>query len=122
MTVWRGDLGMDTGVPQSVFALEKDGLDAVENADGKPLRVDLPMGRTVQLPDGMGSITFEGISPFVRLQVSTSPGDWIALLRLTGRPGGPTLVEVAGLDRSSGGDLGEELDRVLARISGEAQS
>lgn len=144
MTVWRGDLGMDTGVPQSVFALQKDGLDAVEKADGKPLRVDLPMGGTVQLPDGMGSITFEGISPFVRLQVSTSPGDWIALLgvslallglmlslfirprrvwvRLTGRPGGPTLVEVAGLDRSSGGDLGDELDRVLARISGEAQS
>jgi cytochrome c biogenesis protein len=137
MLAYQGDLGLDDGVPQSVYALDKKGLDPVEKGDGKPFRVDLMLDQTVTLPDGLGTITFDGMSRFVKLQVSRSPGDWVALtgvvLALLGllgslfirprrvwvrarRDGGRTLVEVAGLDRSAGGDLAGEIDEITEAL------
>ena len=73
----------------------------------------------------------------MKLQVSDSPGKRIALggvlLAITGllgslfiRPrrawvrvreeGGRTVVELAGLDRSAGGDLGDEVDELERRL------
>ena len=60
MLAYRGDLGLDTGEPQSVYALQKKGLDPVRKADGKPLRLDLAMGSSARLPDGLGTVTFDG--------------------------------------------------------------
>ena len=141
LLAYEGDLGLDSGVPQSVYSLDKDDLKPIKKADGKPLRIDLALNKTVELPDGLGSVTFDGMSRFVKLQVSRSPGDWVALvgvvLALLGllgslfirprrvwvkvRPaddssGGRTLVEVAGLDRSAGGDLGGEIDEISAKL------
>ena len=138
MLVYKGDLGLDNGEPQSVYTLRKQGLQAVKKPDGKPLRVDLAMGHTTELPDGLGSITFDGVSRYVKVQVSQTPGQKItlvgvvlALLGLLGslfirprriwvrvrREGGRTLVEVAGLDRSSGGDLSGEVDALAAALA-----
>lgn len=141
MLAYQGDLGLDAGVPQSVYSLDKDGLKPIKGADGKPFRVDLAMGKTVDLPDGLGSVTFDGVSRFVKLQVSRSPGDWVALLgvvlallgllgslfirprrvwvkvrRADDSEGGRTLVEVAGLDRSAGGDLAGEIDAIVTKM------
>jgi cytochrome c biogenesis protein len=130
---YRGDLGMDEGAPQSVYQLEKDGLDTFRSADasrGAAARVKLSPGDTVELPDGAGAIRFDGVDRWVKLQVSDSPGKlWalggvlLGILGLMGslfirprrvwvrvRPG--TVVELAGLDRSSGGDLGDEIDEL----------
>jgi cytochrome c biogenesis protein len=145
LLAYSGDLGLDAGVPQSVYSLDKDGLDPIEGTNGKPLRIDLMLHQTVELPDGMGSITFDGMSRFVKLQVSRSPGDWIALVgvvlalvgllgslfirprriwvkvrRTDGSTGGRTLVEVAGLDRSAGGDLAGEIDAIAATLKERA--
>jgi len=138
MLAYRGDLGLDTGQAQSVYALDKSRMKPILTPDGKPLRVDLPMGATKQLPDGLGSVTFDGLSRFVRLQVSKSPGSKVALagtsLALLGllgslfirprrvwvrvrRKGDRTIVELAGLDRSSGGDLSGELDQLFALLN-----
>src|SRR3546814_15853426 len=35
--------------------------------------------RSVDLPDGAGSVTFEGVEPWVRVQISKTPGKLIAL-------------------------------------------
>jgi cytochrome c biogenesis protein len=131
MLAYRGDLGLDGGEPQSVYGLQKKGLDPIEKTDGKPLRLDLGLGHSARLPDGLGTVTFDGLSRYVKLQVSHTPGQKIALggvvLALCGllaslfirprriwvrarRDGGRTVVEVAGLDRSSGGDLSAEID------------
>jgi cytochrome c biogenesis protein len=142
MLAWSGDLGIDTGAPQSVYVLDKKGLDPIR-ANGKPLRIDLMEGQTKQLPNGMGSVTFDGVSRYVKLQVSRSPGDWVALLgvclALLGLLGslfvrprrvwvrtragerGRTLVEVAGLDRASGGNLAGELDQIVAALRPEEE-
>ncbi|MCW2806701.1 MAG: ResB family protein [Marmoricola sp.] len=137
MIVYKGDLGLDAGAPQSVYALQKKGLQRVTSADGKPVRLDLALGRSATLPDGLGSVTFDGVSRYVKLQVSHTPGQKVALagvvLALVGllgslfirprriwvrarREGGRTLVEVAGLDRSAGGDLSAEIDDLAAAL------
>jgi len=141
LLAYQGDLGLDSGVPQSVYSLDKDDLKPIRKADGKPLRIHLALDKTVKLPNGLGSVTFDGMSRFVKLQVSRSPGDWVALvgvvLALLGllgslfirprrvwikvrREGGGadrrTLVEVAGLDRSAGGDLSAEIDEITATL------
>jgi cytochrome c biogenesis protein len=134
---YHGDLGLDDGSPQSVYELDKDALEPFASSDasrGADARVKLSVGDTVQLPDGAGSIRFDGVDRWVKLQVSNSPGKGMALLgvvlgliglmgslfirprrawvRVTPDPEDArrTVVELAGLDRSSGGDLGTEID------------
>jgi cytochrome c biogenesis protein len=134
---YQGDLGLDTGAAQSVYELDKDDLEPFASTDaarGSDARVKLSPGDTVELPDGAGSIRFDRVDRWVKLQVSDSPGKGLALggvvlaiLGLMGslfiRPrrawvrvspdpedGGRTVVELAGLDRSSGGDLDVEID------------
>ena len=137
MVVWTGDLGLDNGQPQSVYTLDKKGLSRLRKATGQQVRLDLAAGRTAKLPDGLGSVTFDGVSRYVKLQVSHTPGQVVALagvvLALIGllgslfirprrlwvrarREGGRTLVEIAGLDRSSGGDLAAEVAQIRERL------
>jgi cytochrome c biogenesis protein len=126
MHVYAGDLN-PTGGPQSVYALDTSGTKQVMDPTDpkKPLRLDMKPGQTVQLPDGLGSVTFDKVERWNRIQISQSPGKGLALggvvLCLFGllgslfirprrvwvrarRDDGGTLVEVAALDRSGGGD------------------
>ena len=121
MLVYAGDLGMDDGSPQSIYALEKNGVSVVKKPDGSMFRVDLEPGQKVDLPDGLGSVSFDGVERWNKIQISRTPGKLVALagvvLALIGLLGSlfirprriwvrarrtedGTLVEVAGLDRS----------------------
>ncbi|MFY0409699.1 cytochrome c biogenesis protein ResB [Solicola sp. PLA-1-18] len=134
---YYGDLGLDDGDPQSVFILDKDDLTQMTNADGTPFRINLSQGQVTDLPDGRGSVEFVGLRQFVKFQFSSSPGLQIPLwatsigvlgliMSLSIRPrrtwlrtrreGTRTVVEVAGLDRVSRGDLGADLDEVLREL------
>ena len=98
----------------------------------QPPRTQLP-------PPTGGSVTFDGISRFIKVQISHKPYDWLALvgasLALAGLLGslfirsrrvwirvrrddatGRTLVEIGGLDRSSHGGLDAELDALVADL------
>lgn len=121
LTAFHGDLGLDDGIAQSVYELDTERLSQFRQENGEAFRVALRPGETIDLPDGAGSITFEGYERWVNLQISRNPGEWIALvgavfavLGVLGslfitrrrawvrvRPvGDGTLVEVAGLDRT----------------------
>ena len=80
MLVYTGDLGYDSGDSQSIYVLDKENATQVKGKDGKPFRLDLSVGETVKLPDGLGSVTFEGVDPWVRVQISQTPGKEVALL------------------------------------------
>jgi len=135
--VYTGDLGLGSGLPQSVFALDKDGLTQVQTADGKPLRLLLQPGQTAKIPGGAGSISFDGVRQFARFEIGHSPGKLLALgaavIGIAGllaslfirprrawvrtrRRDGRTLVEVARLDRVSGADLGADVDQLTAEL------
>src|SRR5206468_196038 len=49
---FRGDLGLDSGAPQSVFLLDKTRLKQLKNKDGTPFRVSLSPGQVADLPGG----------------------------------------------------------------------
>jgi cytochrome c biogenesis protein len=141
MSLWTGDLGLQDGSASSVYVLDKAGATQVMKPDGQPFRMDLRPGESVDLPDGLGSVTFEGVERWNKIQISRTPGKLVALagvvLALLGllaslfvRPrrlwvrarrqdDGTTLVELARLDRSSGGDPEDgaaELADVVAQL------
>jgi len=134
---YRGDLGLDTGLPQSVYALDKSRLTHFSAAAGRPLPLLLRLGQTVQLPQGMGSVTFKGLQTWVKLQINDQPGKVIPLVGVLAaiggllctlfiRPrrtwvrvrddGGRTVVEIAALDRVSGGDPGGHVEKVAEAL------
>jgi cytochrome c biogenesis protein len=140
MLAYVGDLGMDSGTPQSLYELDKAGMRLLKKPDGSMFRVDLQLGDTVQLPDSMGSVTFTGVKHWTRLQISRTPDVWLtlvgvilALIGLLGslfirprrvwvrarRVDGSTLVEVAALDRSGGGELTAVLSSVVEKLQPE---
>lgn len=124
LVAYTGDLGYDSGEPKSIYVLDKDGLTPVTTGAGQPKGLMLREGDTAELGEA-GSVTFEGYQRFVRLQISHQPGKVVPLIGvLTAIAGllgslfirprrtwarvrevdGATVVEVAALDRVSGGD------------------
>jgi cytochrome c biogenesis protein len=133
LIAYRGDLGLDHGA-QSVYVLDKDKLTPFTTAGGKPRALLLRPNQTVSLGKGAGSITFDGYDRFVKLSITRQPGKVVplvgvlsAIVGLLGslfiRPrrtwvraravDGRTVVEVAALDRVSGGDPGAHVGDVV---------
>ena len=71
ISIWTGDLGLDSGNPQSIYRLDTSNMK----------RIGL---KTLKLHEnfnfGEGSITFEGWTPWVNLQIVKDPGKIYALL------------------------------------------
>jgi cytochrome c biogenesis protein len=70
-SIWKGDMGLDSGIPQSVYRLDTDTLEKVGLGSVKP-------GETYTYAEG--SITLETVIPWVNLQVVKDPGKNYALL------------------------------------------
>ncbi len=137
LLAYQGDLGVDSGQPQSVYVLDKDDLSPFTTPGGNPRALLLRVGEQAQLGDGAGSITFDGYDRWVRLQVSKSPAKVVPLVgvlaaivgllgslfvrprrtwvRVTPRDG-RTLVEVAALDRVFGGDPADHVADVSSSL------
>lgn len=63
MNVYEGDLGIDGGVPKSVYALDTSGMTQLTGGTTGAKSIELAPGQTQQLPDGLGSVTFDDASP-----------------------------------------------------------
>ena len=134
--VYEGDLGLDDGLPQSVYTLDKSRLTQLEDDDGTPYRVSLSPGQATDLPNG-GSIEFTDLVLFARFQIADTPMAWLPLsgisigvaglvLSLIIRPrrtwvrarqhGSVTQVDVAAIDRVPRDDLPGDLDDVIRRL------
>jgi cytochrome c biogenesis protein len=119
---YQGYLGLDSGLPQSVYSLDASQIDR-----GRLERVgaaNLSVGESMDLPDGT-TIAFTGYREFASLQFSHDPGQvWVlgaAIALLTGLlgmlllrrervfarvaaapDGGGSVLTVASLTRGSG--------------------
>jgi cytochrome c biogenesis protein len=138
LTLFEGDL-FPGGRPQSVYTLDTSKLTQVKATNGQPLRIWLQPGKTVVLPGGRGSITFDRVDRFAGLSVRHDPGKFItlgaALAALAGLIGslvikrrrvfvrvspaadrGRTVVSVGGLAKGDDEGLHEVVEEVLAAV------
>ncbi len=88
MNVYTGDLGLDGGVPRNVYALDISKMKQVAGGKSGVKGIELDIRESTQLPNGMGTVTFDSLKRYVSLDVSYNPGaGWIlffALLALAG--------------------------------------
>ena len=130
LSAFKGDLGLDSGVPQSIYLLDTSNLEQIG------LESLLP-GDTWTLPDGSGTVTFTGFERWASFQIAYDPGKEIVLVaalaaiagllvslfvrrrriwvKVVTGTGGGTLVQVAGLAKTEAGDLSDEVSALASR-------
>ncbi|MDN0193531.1 cytochrome c biogenesis protein ResB [Streptomyces sp. S.PNR 29] len=131
LTPYHGDLGVNSGIPQSVYQLDKRHMKGFKDSKGAQLRANLRPGETMKLPNGAGSVTYDGTKEWANFQVVQEPGGGWALagaltaifglaaslfiqrrrvwVRAVKGADGVTVVEMAGLGRSESAKVPEEL-------------
>ncbi len=78
VNVYAGDLGLDGGVPRNVFALDVSNMELVAGRDGPNPPLELGVGEVVELPDGLGSLSFDGLLRYASLDIAYNPGGiWV---------------------------------------------
>jgi cytochrome c biogenesis protein len=75
LIAYAGNLGVNTGAPQSVYQLDTSGM---QRLTANP-QVLLP-GQSLKLPGGRGTITFVGVRQWVSLAITHDPGQLPALI------------------------------------------
>ena len=137
--IYRGDAGLDTGRPQSLFSLDHRLI--AQKRLTKLERVNLIVGQQATLDDGT-VVRFDGATPFVNLQVSHDPGQlWVLVSSMTMMAGlmvslivrrrrvwaritpagpGTVNVELGGLARTDNSGWGGEFDKLRRRFLTEA--
>ena len=134
--IYRGDTGLDTGKPQSIFSLDRELI--AQGRLVKQDRVNLRPGQDVALSDGT-RLRLDGAKEFANLQVSHDPAQrwvlvfaitmigglvvsllirrrrvWIRIRRVV--PGTSAAVEVGGLARTDHAGWGSEFPPLSARL------
>ena len=137
--IYRGDTGLDTGRPQSLFTLDPRLIE--QGRLTKEKRVNLRAGQQVRIDAGPAAgtvVRFDGAVPFVNLQVSHDPGQtWVLVfaitmmagllvsllvrrrrvwVRLTPAAEGTVNVELGGLARTDNSGWGDEFERLTERL------
>lgn len=78
-----GDLGLDDGTPQNVYVLNTSKLKELNNRTLKSGGIVLsrePGSNTYKLPDGKGSISFDGLKRYIGIEVRHDPGkEWVGI-------------------------------------------
>jgi cytochrome c biogenesis protein len=126
LSVWSGDLGLDSGIPQSVYRLDTSEMTQIGLKGLKP-------GESFSYEGG--SITFEGYLQWVNLNFVADPGKHLALLggivailgllaslftrrrRIWIRVG--DQIEVAGLAKNAAPGLEVEMQGFVKMLKGE---
>ncbi|MCI0156675.1 cytochrome c biogenesis protein ResB [Leifsonia shinshuensis] len=80
LNVYAGDLGVDTGVPQSVYSLNTDKMTQLAGAGTKTKALQLKPGQTVELPNGLGTISLGDVKRYASLDVHHDPAQiWVLI-------------------------------------------
>lgn len=133
--VYRGDTGLDSGRPQSLFNLDARLIE--QDRLSKVARVNLGAGESTQLDDGT-VVRFDGAVPFINVQVSHDPAQvWVLVFAMTMMAGllvsllvrrrriwvritpadpGTVSVELGGLARTDNSGWGDEFERLTERL------
>jgi cytochrome c biogenesis protein len=121
LNVYTGDLGLDAGVPRSVYQLDVGGLTQIAGGHTGTDAVQLGLGQTVDLPNGLGTISMTEVKKYISLDIHHDPAQIFVLvfavlviaglltglfvprrrvwIKATPREDGTVRVEYAGLAR-----------------------
>ncbi|MEV1295004.1 cytochrome c biogenesis protein ResB [Pseudonocardia sp. NPDC049635] len=134
VNIMRGDLGIDDGRGQSIFTVDQQKID-----DGELVTVAesrLGIGDSVTLDDGT-VVRFDGVTPWVNLQVGHDPGQiWVLVFSMVMVAGlslslsvkrrrlwvrvapvdGGSRIQLGGLARTDRAGYGEEFDRLASEL------
>ncbi|WP_142057218.1 cytochrome c biogenesis protein ResB [Pseudarthrobacter sp. B4EP4b] len=138
-----GDLGLDDGAPQNVFEIDVRNLTPLNARNLAAGGIKLAPGTSYTLPDGKGTISFDGVKRYIGVDIHHNPGQLYALIfallavaglilslyvnrrRVWVRTGthedGRTMVEYGLLARGEDHRLAGEADAVRKLLSAEWQ-
>jgi cytochrome c biogenesis protein len=82
--VYVGDLGLDAGIPRSVYALDTSELTKLTGTKTDLPSLELRPGETAELPNGLGSVSLDTVKRFASLDVHRDPAQgWVLVFALT---------------------------------------
>jgi len=88
LRVYTGDLGLDAGVPRSVYQLAVDDLTPIAGTGADVPALEIAPGQTVDLPNGLGTVELSDVKRFASFDVHNDPSQiWVlsfAILILAG--------------------------------------
>jgi len=138
LTVYQGDLGLDSGVPQNAYEVDLTTLTPVAGEDGSPVLIRLYPGEEYEAADGT-TVSFDGLRRYAAFDIAHNPFErWILISALTAVGGlilslfvprrrlwvrvreadGTTVLEVAGLARSDDPALEGDVKTLASRLTG----
>ncbi len=83
LNVYTGDLGIDGGVPTSVYTLDTGNLTQLTGGKTGVQSIELAPGQTMDLPDGLGSVSLDSVPRFVSFDVHHDPTQrWVLLFAI----------------------------------------
>jgi len=62
LNVYSGDLGINQGVPKSVYALDVDDMQQLTGGDTGVDSIELTPGQITDLPNGLGTVSFDNVA------------------------------------------------------------
>ncbi|MEK9599841.1 MAG: cytochrome c biogenesis protein ResB, partial [Pontimonas sp.] len=80
LNVYTGDLGLDSGIPRNVYALDTSQLEVVASRTGPNPPVELRPGESAELPGGIGQISFDGVLRYASVDIAWNPGGFWVLV------------------------------------------
>ncbi|MCX5302756.1 cytochrome c biogenesis protein ResB [Streptomyces sp. NBC_00160] len=138
LNAYHGDLGLNSGVPQNVYQLNTRQAVQFKDSKGTPFARALRPGERMELPDGAGSLSFDGLQQWASFQIAYNPSNSTALwssvamgvglmaslfvrrrrvwVRVRQQAGSGSEIEVAGLDRTAADRLTEEVAAIAAEL------
>lgn len=124
LSAWQGDLGLDSGLPQSVYRLDTEKMKRIGIEELAP-------GESWTLPNSGGTLEFTGYREWASFVITKDPGKGWALgaaiasivglslslliprrrawLRVTPSEDSGSLIEVAGLSKTEAPGLADEI-------------
>ncbi|MGQ7310968.1 cytochrome c biogenesis protein ResB [Microbacterium arabinogalactanolyticum] len=79
LDVYQGDLGIDGGNPVSVYQLDTNDMTKLNGRGTDAKSIQLQPGETADLPDGLGTVTFENEAPAGAKDFSKSVKRYVSL-------------------------------------------
>ncbi|MGV8970319.1 MAG: cytochrome c biogenesis protein ResB [Microbacteriaceae bacterium] len=83
LRVYTGDLGLDAGIPRSVYTLTTDDMTQIAGQDADTAALQLSPGDVVDIPGGLGTVELGEVKRFASFDIHHDPSQlWVLLFSM----------------------------------------